>query len=117
MSENLDKRLSAALRPIDPGEDFTARVLQRAAAEAAAPTVAREARRHSRVAWVPAALAASILAVVVVRHEHALRRDEGLAARAQLIEALRLTSGKLDLAFQLVNDSVGARNPAQRGAS
>jgi hypothetical protein len=117
MSEDLDKRVRAALQPIDPGEGFTARVMSRiAAGEAASPRVP-SMPPHFRFAWLPAALAASILAVVVVRHERELRREEGLAARAQVIEALRLTSGKLDLAFQLVSAPRASHDPPSPGAS
>ena len=128
MSEDLDKRLRAALRPVDPGERFAAQVMARIAAErtaapaeagaapaeaGAAPRDARTSPPHQfRLAWLPAALAASVLAVIVVRHERELRREEGLAARAQVIEALRLTSGKLDLAFQLVSGPPARDAPA-----
>ena len=118
MSEDLDKRVRAALHPIDPGADFTAKVMVRVAAQgAAAPGAPPNRPRHFRFAWLPAALAASILAVVLVRHEREVRREEGLAARAQVIEALRLTSGKLDLAFQLVSGSPATHDAQPPGAS
>lgn len=120
MSEDLDKRLRAALRPMDPGEQFTARVLARAAEAAQGAQRAQDLTRaplgHARLQWLPAALAASILAVVVVRHELRERRDAGRAAREQVLEALRVTSDKLDLAYQLVNASGTRRTDAPPGA-
>jgi hypothetical protein len=106
VNDDLDNPLRKALRPVDPGEDFTARVLARAAEEGArgetgAPPLARRGRRFI---WVPAALAASLALVFGVAHlwrEH--QEEEGLAARDQVMEALRMTSEKLDLAYQIVN--------------
>ena len=43
-------------------------------------------------------------AAIVGTHEWQVRREqEGLEARKQLIEALRLTGEKLDVAYQAVN--------------
>jgi hypothetical protein len=57
---------------------------------------------------VPAALAASlVVAVLLGQHvgQQQAERDlrAGLAARAELMQALRITSKKLDLAYQAVN--------------
>jgi sensor domain CHASE-containing protein len=54
--------------------------------------------------WLPVALAASLILTVVVIHEHR-KREQGLQARQQLIEALRVTGEKLDLAYRAVNAS------------
>ncbi len=107
MSRDLEKELREALRPVDPGEDFTARVLARLAADpaaggtrgsAAAPLVRR------RRAWLPLALAASLLAALLLGVQWRERRElRGLEARRELIEALRVSSQKLDLAYRLVN--------------
>jgi hypothetical protein len=101
MSDDLEKNLRRALRPVDPGDEFTRRVMEGIE------------NSGTRRRWFPAgrqgaatavALAASVVLVVVgvlawkQRHE-----AEGLAARAQVIEALRVTSDKLDLASRLVN--------------
>jgi hypothetical protein len=46
---------------------------------------------------------------VLVAHDwHARRTQEGLQARRQLLEALRVTSNKLDIAYRAVNDSESA---------
>ena len=108
MNEELDKQLRQVLRPVDPGEDFTARVLAQISSNP------RNLRAHwRRAAWIPAALAASVLLVVAGVYEWQQRQKEaGLAARAQVLEALRVTSQKLDLAYRLINTS--SRPPSDR---
>lgn len=107
MSHDLEKELREALRPVDPGEDFTARVLARVSAEPA--TAAARDSLAARLApgrqlWIPLALAASLAAVLVLGVQWHQRRElRGLEARRELIEALRVTSQKLDLAYRLVN--------------
>ena len=106
MNEDLDNTLRKALRPVDPGEEFTARVLARAAEEGARGDAVTppSPRRVPRFIWAPAALAASVALVVVVAHVWRERQEEaGLAARDQVMEALRMTSEKLDLAYEIVN--------------
>ena len=49
-------------------------------------------------------MAASLVAALVLGIQWRERRDlKGLEARRELIEALRVTSEKLDLAYRLVN--------------
>ena len=105
MNEDLDNKLRKALRPVDPGEEFTARVLARAAEERARGEegASSSARKVRRTFWVPAALAASVVLVAVVGYMLRERQAEGLAARDQVMEALRVTSEKLDLAYEIVN--------------
>jgi hypothetical protein len=108
MSRDLEDLLRSGLRPVDPGEAFTRQVLARAERErhqehdlqrtahgAALP-------RPRLLRWASAALAASAVVAVVIFHQVQERRErmEGLAAREQLLEALRVTSEKLDLAYQ-----------------
>jgi len=120
MSEDLDNTLRKALRRVDPGEDFTARVLARVAAEARSESSGdmRSANRSvSRLVWLPVALAASLVLAVVVTYEWQARRERaGLEARDQVIEALRVTSEKLDLAYQIVNNPPPSRTPDDAGA-
>ena len=99
MSEELERMLRRALRPVDPGEEFTARVMSQVSAEA------RHLRARSRrAAWIPLGLAASVILVVAgVYGWHQRHKEAGLAARAQVLEALRVTSEKLDLAYRLIN--------------
>jgi len=113
MSEDFENQLRRALRPVEPPSGFAERVV--AALPERAPRVATVAvlPPSPRVAaWrrltAPAALAASLtLAILLGQHmgaERAQREQQaGLAARRELMEALRVTSRKLDLAYQAVN--------------
>ncbi|HEY7642444.1 MAG TPA: hypothetical protein VH814_22110 [Steroidobacteraceae bacterium] len=99
MSKDFEQQLRDALRPIDPEEGFEQRVMARIANE---PT--RSRRRITR--WAASlALAASVgFAAILGAHqwrEH--REQQGLEARRQLLEALRVTGEKLDVAYQAVN--------------
>ena len=102
MTDDLDGRLRAVLRPVDPGERFTRDVLERIANE---PARARSRAPALVLRWVPGAIAASVLMGVLVAHDWQARRTQrGLEARRQLIEALHVTSDKLDMAYRLVNE-------------
>ena len=98
MSKDFEDQLREALRPVEPDEGFEHRVMAR---------IGREpARSRARVTrWVSVALAASVaFAAIIGTHTWQVRREqEGLEARKQLIEALRLTGEKLDVAYQAVN--------------
>jgi len=113
MNEDFENRLRRALRPVDPPRGFADRVLralpERTASANVVPLgIARPApvsawRRYS----APAALAASLLiAVFMGQHVATLKaeREEqaGLAASRELMQALRVTSQKLDLAYEAV---------------
>jgi hypothetical protein len=69
----------------------------------------RRARRLSGW-WVTASLAASLLvAVGVVQHLRAVQeRERGFEARREVIEALRVTNQKLDLAYRVVRSQSSA---------
>jgi hypothetical protein len=56
------------------------------------------------LAW-SAGLAASLLLVFGIRQQVLEQREQaaGLRAKQELLEALRVTSGKLDLAYQAVD--------------
>ncbi len=103
MSEELDKQLGDALRPVDPGEQFAHGVLSRVARDPAS----RRARMPWRWQWA-AALAVVVLGTLGV-YQLQMRRAQGLEARRQLIQALQVTGEKLDLAERAVNDSAGSR--------
>lgn len=104
MSRDLDDLLRRALRPTDPGEAFTQRVMSRIAREPQGPARAysfRDAAFHG--SWI--AIAASLALAILVAHEWQVRRmEQGLKARSQLIEALRVTDQKLELAYRVMND-------------
>ncbi len=100
MSNDLEKELRDALRHVDPAEGFTQRVMAR--------IEAGESRSKRwlplQVRWLPVALAASAIFGAVAMHAwHERQQRQGLEARQQLIEALRVTGEKLDLAYRVVN--------------
>ena len=97
--DDLEKRLRESLRPVEPPSGFANRVMTRIEAGARPSS-----RRWRPTFWLPVALAASAILAVLVVHEHH-KREEGLQARQQLMEALRVTGEKLDLAYRAVNAS------------
>ena len=107
--DDLEKRLRKALRPVEPQPGFANRVMSRVEAGERS-SLRRWGPARWRFAgvqparWMPLALAASLILAVVLVHEHH-KREEGLQARQQLIEALRVTGEKLDLAYRAVNAS------------
>jgi hypothetical protein len=98
MNDRFEEELRKALRPVDPGTNFAERVLAKLPQKATVPLSGT--RRAWR--WIPAAIAASLVAAVLIRHEWQLRREleQGRIAREQLMEALRVTSEKLDVAYR-----------------
>ena len=114
-NEELERRLRAALRTVDPGEGFAPRLLARMAAEPAQS--ARPARAGAVASWLALGLAASVVLAVLLAHEWQVRRlEQGREARRQLIEALRVTDQKLNLAYRAVNAREGAAPPQHSGA-
>jgi hypothetical protein len=113
--QNLERRLRSALGAVDPGEGFTPRVLARIAAEPA--HAAPPARAGALVSWLTFGLAASVVLAVLLAHEWQVRRlEQGREARRQLIEALRVTDEKLNLAYRVVNSREGTAPPEHSGA-
>jgi hypothetical protein len=105
MSDDLEDRLRQALRPVSPGEQFSARLQERVTATARplAPN-SRSPRRRVANWWLSAGLAASLLLALGIarRASESQERVAGLAARRQVFEALRVTNQKLDLAYRTV---------------
>lgn len=114
MNEEFENRLRRALRPVDAPAGFAERVMRALPAHPAPANVAllNMVRQPSPVSpWrrfsTPAALAASLLvAVFTGQHVATLKAEReqqaGLAASRELMQALRLTSQKLDLAYEAV---------------
>ena len=97
MSNDLERGLRAALRAVDPPLDFSQRVLARIERS-------QVPHRHAFPTWLPVALAASAIFGAVVTHAwHVRHQRQGLEARQQVIDALRVTGEKLDLAYRVVN--------------
>jgi hypothetical protein len=108
---DVEDKLRRLLRPVDAPEGFAERVMRALPADMkpAAAVVALPVRRRSRMRQfgMPAALAASLLAAVLLGQQVALERErlaeqKGLEASRELMQALRLTSDKLDIAYEAV---------------
>ena len=113
-NHDVEQRLRAALRPVDPGAGFVAGVMARIAAER--PRSARLPRRAA-ASWLTFALAASIVLALLVAHQQQARRtQQGLEARRQLIQALRVAGDKLELASCIVNTQQPPPNSSNSGA-
>ena len=110
MSDRIEAELRRALRPADPGDEFTRGVMARIQL---APAQSSSAKGPRVLRWLPAALAASLLTAIIIQHEaHEPALADGQLAREQLLEALRVTSQKLDIAYQVVhNQSDAAEEP------
>jgi hypothetical protein len=115
MNENFETELRRALRPVDAPAGFTERVMRALPAQREpAPTSAAEdspaQRRMKRFAIPMAFAAALVLSVVLGQHvaevqkQRIAREQEaaGIAASRELMQALHVTSQKLDLAYQAV---------------
>lgn len=114
-NQDLERRLRSALGAVDPGEGFAPRVMARIAADPA--HTARPARAGAVVSWLAFGLAASVVLAVLLAHEWQVRRlEQGREARRQLIEALRVTDEKLNLAYRVMNSREGAAPPEHSGA-
>jgi hypothetical protein len=113
MNEDFENRLRRALRPVDPSPGFAGRVMRALPGRVAPANVVslNMVKPKPVSAWrrfsTPAALAASLLvAVFTGQHVATLRAEReqqaGLAASRELMQALRVTSQKLDLAYDAV---------------
>ena len=103
MTDEFEKALHRALRPRHPREDFSDRVLARLDSNEAprAPSALLDSTRrrvfHSR--WLPAALAACLIAGIGLfqMRQHALEAARANQARAQLLEALSIASENINI--------------------
>jgi len=113
---DFENELRRALRPVDPPPGFAERVMRALPPQPAATVTPLDVVRSTpRVnAWrrlmTPAALAASLAVAVLLGQQVAFERAEreqqaGLAASRQLMQALRVTSQKLDDAYRAVQGS------------
>ena len=112
MNDQFEDELRRRLRPVDAPAGFAERVMRALPADSkpalvsASPTLART-RAPLRQFGMPAALAASLLAAVLLGQHVAVEREriaerEGREASLELMQALRLTSKKLDIVYQAV---------------
>jgi hypothetical protein len=121
MNDEFENQLRRALRPVDAPEGFAERLMNRLPERERPVLVALpvKPRGRAREFGLPAALAASLLVAVLLGQRFANwqeHRDlaEGLAAKQELLQALRVTSKKLDLAYEAVNKPP-ERSEAQAG--
>jgi hypothetical protein len=102
MNDELESQLRRALRPEAPRAGFTERVMAR--------IPARPRLRHS-TRWASAALAAAIVLGLGLyqRGIESRERARGLEARRELLTALKLTDGKMELAYRALKQAeIGA---------
>jgi hypothetical protein len=109
MNEELESQLRAALRPVAPSDEFTRDLIARVAADQRSSSDAPGVqRRHPRARgwWLSASMAASLLVAAGIQHQLQERheRERGLEARREVIEALRVTSQKLNLAYEVIKN-------------
>jgi hypothetical protein len=107
MNDRLEEELRRALRPVDPGDSFTHAVMSKIHADSAR---AAHPQNSSVLSWLPVAAAASLLVAIIINHEgrQPTLAADGQLAREQLLEALRVTSQKLDIAYQVVHNQSDA---------
>jgi hypothetical protein len=111
MSSDLESRLRAALRPVAPEEIFTRKLLARVIAGQAKTQRRRFTWRRGNAPawWLSAGVAASLLLAVGVQHRlEEQARQRGLEARREVVEALRMTSQKLNLAYEAVQSQASS---------
>jgi len=110
MTEDIENELRRRLRPVEAPEGFADRVMRALPADvkpAVITSLPAPRRSWMRQFGMPTALAASLLAAVMLGRYSAEQRElraerEGLEASRELMQALRLTSDKLDIAYQAV---------------
>jgi len=122
MNETFEDELRRRLRPVDAPDGFTARLMAALPPERKPVVVAftpKVARPFVRQFGMPAALAASLVLAVFagihVANDRALVEEQkGIAASRELMQALRVTSQKLDLAYEAVNNPPAAGDEENR---
>lgn len=108
MNDEFENQLRRALRPAQAPEGFADRLMKRLPEKPLVVALSVPPRRRAREFGLPAALAASLLLAVVLGQHLATHRMEyeearGRAASLEIMQALRVTSQKLDLAYEAVN--------------
>lgn len=112
MTDEFERALRRALRPKGPGDEFAGRIVSRLdsgdvndvapASDAEPASIVRLEPRRLRVfrsRWLPAALAACLIAGVgvVQMRQHALDTARADQARAQLLQALSIASDNVNI--------------------
>ena len=110
MTEDFENELRRRLAPVDAPEGFADRVMRALPSDvkpAVITSLPTSRRSWMRQFGMPTALAASLLAAVMLgrysaEHREQLAEQRGREASRELMQALRLTSDKLDIAYQAV---------------
>lgn len=103
MTDEFEKTLRHALRRKDPGEDLASQVLSRLGPDDAEPAATARPDssrvRSIRSLWLPAALAACLIAGFgfIQMRQHDLDAARASHARAQLLQALSIASENLNI--------------------
>ena len=115
MSEDIENELRRALRPVEPPAGFAERVMRALPERQPVPVTPLTVARAPRTSlWqrfsMPAALAASLVVGILLGQHVAEQNEErelraGLAASRELMQALRVTSQKLDMAYEAVRST------------
>jgi hypothetical protein len=121
MSKDTESQMRAALRAVAPREEFTQKLLVNVTSQLPAPPL--KSRRFAGglrplAWWFSASLAASVVLAVGV-HQHLQQQrlqQSGLEARREVLEALRVTSQKLNLAYEAVKSQSTSLTDEQSGA-
>jgi hypothetical protein len=105
MSEDIESQMRAALRTVAPREEFSQRLVAAVTSQSPARKPRRlAARAHPLAWWFSASLALTVVLAVGVHQYLQQQRlqQSGLEARREVVEALRVTSQKLSLAYEAV---------------
>jgi|GEM_PF-859973 hypothetical protein len=124
-ANHFEDELRRRLRPVNAPEGFTDRLMAALPAQQKPVVVpfTPRVRPSSHPVGIPAALAASLLVAVLfgvrVADHRALVAEQteqrkGLEASRKLMQALHVTSQKLDLAFEAVNNPPTAGDEENR---
>jgi anti-sigma factor RsiW len=120
MSKDIESDLRAALRPLAPSDEFTQKLVSQMVAQPRpqpAPHRAAWALSRRSTWWLSAGLAASVILAVGVHNQlqQERERENGLEARREVVEALRMTSQKLNLAYETVQGRSTSQKPETPG--
>jgi hypothetical protein len=99
---NLDARLRRALQPVEPPDDFARRVRARVEAARSASAAQVVARGSGWRSWLATAAAVAGVALGTYGYQQYEQRREAIAARAQVLLALRIASRELNAVQRVV---------------
>lgn len=103
---DFEDQLRRALERKDPSQDFAAGVLARVSAKRRPRAIAN---RFQWPAWTAAAVAASVLLASTgldLERRQRIAREQGEEARAQLLQAMEITSEQLNKIHKKVQGTV-----------